>query len=60
MKIDTWLKVGWYSVAEEIITTEELGFSDEEWSLLGDGDKEQALEKWWFENHIKIKHEVVE
>jgi len=59
LKIHTWF-VGKRSFEEAIITNEDLGYTEEEWRLLGDGDKEKAIEDWWFANYLVIKHEVIE
>ena len=48
------------SIKEALITNEDLGYTEEEWRLLGDGDKEKAIVDWWLKNYISIEHEVIE
>lgn len=60
MTIETYLKLGWDVVERTRVMTEELGYSDEEWRLLGDYDKEQAIVNWWLDKYITIGHEVLE
>jgi hypothetical protein len=58
MMIETWCQIGWDVVDKTRVTTEELGYTDEKWRLLGDADKEKALKKWWFDQYLTIGHEV--
>lgn len=60
MTIETWLKLGWDVVEKTLITTQELGYADEDWRLLGDGEKEQAIVNWWLDKYLTIGHEVLE
>lgn len=59
LKIHTWFG-GKRSFEEAIITNEDLGYTEEEWRLLGDDDKQKAIEDWWFREYLSIEHEVIE
>ena len=62
MKIRTWCDSGAndHSKNEVVIDTEDLGYSDEEWRLLGDSDKREAIEEFWFDTDLTMGHEVIE
>lgn len=38
-----------YSKKEEVVDTEELGFSEEQWINADEGDKSEAIRQYWMD-----------
>jgi hypothetical protein len=65
MKIKTWCRLGvcisgheQNETITEYIDVSDLGCTEDQWRLMGDDDKENYIEKWWFDNYIVIGHIV--